>query len=156
MSKGLTVGALATRAGTNAKTVRYYEEIGLLAPPARTEAGYRLYGEADLERLRFVLGAKSLGLSLAEIREVVGAWKAGERPCAHVRDRLDAKLAELDRRIAELTTFRDSLRAYRDQVEAEGPGDAPCAHVAGALAGDWSPPALGTPDDLTPRPGGAS
>lgn len=156
MSKALTVGALAARAGTNAKTVRYYEEIGLLAPPPRTEAGYRLYGDADLERLRFVLGAKALGLSLAEIREVVGAWKAGERPCAHVRTRLDAKLAELDRRIAELTAFRDSLRAYRDQVEAEAHDDVPCAHVAGAIAGDWTPPALGEPGDLTPRPGTAS
>ena len=153
----LTVGALAKRAGTSAKTVRYYEEVGLLGAPRRSEAGYRLYGEADLERLRFVLGAKTLGLSLGEIKEIVGVWGGGERPCRHVRARLDAKLAELDRRIAELTAFRDALSTYRGRVEAaEDEGEVPCVHVAGALAGAWTPPALLEPDGLTPHASGGS
>jgi DNA-binding transcriptional MerR regulator len=150
MTKPLTIGALGRLAGATAKAVRHYEALGLLGAPRRSEAGYRLYGPEDVERLRFVMGAKALGLSLAEIKEIVGVWDAGERPCRHVRGRLDAKLGELDRRIAELTAFRDALRAYRDQV---GPGadDVPCAHVAGALEGEWTPPAVAEASDLTPR-----
>lgn len=141
------IGAFAKAAGTTAKTVRYYEDLGLLAGAARSDSGYRVYGPADLERLRFVLGAKGLGLSLAEIQAIVAVWGAGERPCARVSALLDEKLADLDRRIAQLTTFRDELRAYKRSVDREPAADVPCAHVAGATSGRWHPSA---PEPRTP------
>lgn len=131
----MKIGEFAKQLGTNAKTVRYYEELGLLAPPARTESGYREYGPADLERLRFVLGAKALGLTLAEIQEVVAVWTGGTRPCGHVSRLLQHKLEDLDARIAELTAFRTKLAAYLVEVEADT--GVACAHVEGVGLGRW-------------------
>jgi DNA-binding transcriptional MerR regulator len=136
MRNGLFIGDLAKQVGMSTKTIRYYEDLGLLVAPARTETGYRTYGPQDADRLRFIQGAKALGLSLAEIKDVLGAWADGEPPCAHVSQRLDEKLEDLDRRIQELTAFRDRLRAYKAEVDAAGrDASTPCAHVAGANAG---------------------
>ncbi len=146
------IGSFAKQAGTTAKTVRYYEDLGLLAGAARSDTGYRLYGAADLERLRFVLGAKALGLTLEEIKVIVGVWGAGERPCQRVSQLLDEKLADLDRRIAQLQTFRDELRAYKRTVDSEAlAADVPCAHVAGATSGRWHPSQPALPEPLHPR-----
>lgn len=83
----------------NPKTIRYYEELGLLPPAARSESGYRQYDEVDLQRLQFVQNAKSLGLSLGEVHEILDVSAQGMRPCSHVAHLLDEKLAILDRRI---------------------------------------------------------
>ncbi|MFP5503767.1 MAG: heavy metal-responsive transcriptional regulator [Candidatus Sericytochromatia bacterium] len=132
------IGELAKRVGVNAKTIRYYEDMGLLSEPERTESGYRLYSEQDVERLRFIMGAKALGLSLAEIKEIVGLWGAGVAPCSHVAQLLSDKLKDLDRRIAELVQFRDALAGYMDRVEASGTApDVPCRHIDGAIHGQW-------------------
>lgn len=149
MGKGSFIGDLAERMGISPKTIRYYERLGLLAEPTRSESGYRVYGEADAERLGFILGAKALGLSLVEIKAIVAEWAAGEIPCEHVGKLLDEKLAELDRRIVELTTFRDQLRALKQKADATSrvPGT-PCKHVEGVRTGAWGPtlatPVLGT------------
>lgn len=146
------IGAFAKQAGTTAKAVRYYEDLGLLADAERSESGYRLYGEADRERLRFIMGAKALGLSLEEIKAIVGVWGAGERPCARVSQLLDEKLVELDRRIATLTTFRDELRAYKREVDDEPAGSGePCAHIAGVARGRWHPSSPEPRDGLHPK-----
>lgn len=140
------IGEIATRLGVSAKAIRHYESLGLLGTPRRTDAGYRVYGEDDEARLRFVLGAKALGLALAEIKEIVGVWGAGERPCGQVSRLLDEKLAGLDRRIEELTRFRDELRAYKAQVDAAGAAsDVPCGHVDGVAQGRWVPPPSSEP-----------
>lgn len=125
----LFIGDLARRVGVSAKAIRHYESLGLLGEPRRSDAGYRLYSEAEVARLRFVLGAKALGLALAEIRDIVGVWDGGEAPCGQVSRLLDEKLAALDVRIDELMRFREDLRAYKAQVDATG--------VAG---GHWNPP----------------
>ena len=132
------IGDVAKRVGLNAKTIRYYEELGLLSEPNRTESGYRVYSDADEERLRFIKGAKALGLSLAEIKEIVGIWGAGTAPCTHVAQLLTDKLAELDRRIAELVSFRDALAGYMGQIDASGEApEVPCRHIEGAIQGQW-------------------
>lgn len=143
------IGEIAKAAGLSVKAVRYYESLGLLLPPGRTEAGYRTYSEADLERLRFIQGAKSLGLSLAEIKEIVEAWQAGAAPCGHVEAHLAEKVAALDRRIEELTRFRDGLAGYLRGLEGTSASGAPCKHVEGALAGRFglAPPEAGRPGD---------
>lgn len=141
MSGGVKIGELAQRLGVNAKTIRYYEELGLLQAPERNASGYRLYGAADEERMRFILGAKAFGLSLADIREILEAWAGGARPCGHVQALLTEKLADLDRRIAELTRFRDELAAYKRRVdEQEAPNDVPCPHIQGVMEGRWIMP----------------
>lgn len=137
----LFIGDLARRLGVSAKAIRHYESLGLLGEPRRSEAGYRLYGESDEARLRFVLAAKALGLTLAEIRDIVGVWDGGDRPCGHVSRILEEKLVALDKRIAEFTRFRDELRAYKAQVDAaQVDGDVPCRHVDGVARGRWTPP----------------
>ncbi len=145
MSRGSSIGEFARRMGTSAKTVRYYEEIGLLQAPERSDAGYRRYVARDEERMRFVLGAKALGLSLGEIREILVNWAGGTRPCGQVSQLLARKLEDLDRRIAELVDFRGQLAAYITHVDAQGtPADVPCGHVQGVTDGQWTatPPEL--------------
>jgi MerR family copper efflux transcriptional regulator len=114
----LTIGQFARRAGLNPKTIRYYEEIGLLPRPARNEAGYRLYSDRDLPRLRFIRRAKMLGLLLAETKHLVDY--ADDRCCGLLQERLlalvEGKLAEIDRRLAELVALRDDLRDLREDL----------------------------------------
>lgn len=116
----LTIGQLAQRAGLNPKTIRYYEEIGLLPQPPRNEVGYRLYFDEDLPRLRFIQRAKMLGLSLAEIKQLVDY--ADDGCCGPLQEHLlalvEEKLAEVDRRLTELAAFRDDLRCFHDELTA--------------------------------------
>jgi DNA-binding transcriptional MerR regulator len=151
MSQGTFIGDIAKQLDLTVKTIRYYEGLGLLGAPQRTESGYRVYAESDVERLRFIKGAKALGLSLAEIKEIVGIWGEGAVPCGHVEQMLKEKLAELDRRIQELVTFRDALTTYMGQLETLSPSpDVPCKHIEGAATGRWQltppEPVLGTDD----------
>ena len=114
--RGLRIGELAAEFGLNPKTIRYYEEIGLLPAPRRTPAGYRLYGVADQGRLRFIGKAKALGLTLEEIGEILGLREDGAAPCEHVVAIVDRKLAAVDERLRVLTEFRQELRSLRDEA----------------------------------------
>lgn len=110
----LTSGELATRAGVTPDTLRYYERLGLLPPAPRTAAGYRLYDPTTPELLAFIGKAKALGLTLDEIREVLGVAAAGTAPCEHVRATLSRRLREIETRIAELSELHHTLaRALR-------------------------------------------
>ncbi|MDQ6751700.1 MAG: MerR family DNA-binding protein [Actinomycetota bacterium] len=110
-----TVKQVADRVGLPSRTVRYYDSIGLVSPGERSGAGYRLYGPEDEGKLAFVRQAKTLGFSLEEIRGLIGAAEQG--CCSQVMPELerllDAKVAEIDSRIADLHTFRARLVAYR-------------------------------------------
>lgn len=139
---GLFIGELAKQVGMTTKAIRHYEGLGLLSPPRRTESGYRVYSPDDLERLRFIRGAKGLGFSLQEIKDIIGLWSSGERPCGMVSRMLQEKLTDLDRRIALLTTFRDELAAYKTTMDAQSSPDVPCAHIAGMASGRWKLPSL--------------
>ncbi len=113
MRDGMRIGELAVRFGLNPKTIRYYEEIGLLLRADRSESGYRLYNERDVERLGFIRRAKTLGLSLDAIRDILAVQKTGEPPCGQVLDLIDQKMSAIDRRIAELQAFRSELATLR-------------------------------------------
>lgn len=110
------IGQLAKRSGVLIDTVRHYERIGLLKPAARLASGYRRYGEAEQKRLRFIRRAKALGFTLDEIQELL-ALSAG-RNVQSIRKAAAARLADVERRIEELTRMRDSLR----QLIAACPG----------------------------------
>ncbi len=110
------IGQLAKRTGVPIDTVRHYERIGLLRPSARLASGYRRYGDAELKRLRFIRRAKALGFTLDEIRELL-ALSAG-RNVQSIRKAASARLADIERRMKELTRIRESLR----QLVAACPG----------------------------------
>ena len=110
----LRIGELAAQRGLNPKTIRYYEEIGLLPQPERTASGYRLYGSGDLERLRFIGKAKAIGLSLDEVREILDIQRSGRAPCEHVVALLDQKLAAVDHQLRALRDFRRELVGIRE------------------------------------------
>lgn len=117
----MNIGELARLSGVSADTLRFYEREGLLAAPARAANGYRSYGDADLERVRFVRAAQSLGFSLAEIARVVPRLAAGALPREEIRGHLQAKMAEIDaqmRRLRELR--RELLRTYESLPCAPG------------------------------------
>jgi DNA-binding transcriptional MerR regulator len=105
----LGVSDLAERAGLNADTVRYYERVGLLAPPRRSAAGYRLYEEAATDRLRFVKGAQRMGLRLREIRELLEIVDLGQCPCGHTAALLRQRLGEVDAELVRLGVLRAEL-----------------------------------------------
>lgn len=113
MRNGMRVGELAAHFGLNPKTIRYYEEIGLLPKATRSESGYRRYDEQDLERLNFIRRAKVLGLSLDEIRDILSVQKTGEPPCGQVLDLIDRKISVIDQRMADLAAFRADLATLR-------------------------------------------
>lgn len=115
--KLLRIGELAAEFGLNPKTIRYYEELGLLPAPQRTEAGYRLYGAVDRERLGFIVKAKAVGLTLAEIGEILALRQEGERPCGHVLALLDRKLTAVEEQLRALSDFRQELLALRHEAQ---------------------------------------
>jgi DNA-binding transcriptional MerR regulator len=115
--------------GVPAKTLRYYEGIGLLSPAKRTKSGYRLYGWRELEQIEFIRRAKLMGLSLEEIRGLVEAAEDGIPNAVFQRldGLLERSLVETERKIEELRAFRESLLEYRDRAaEAEAWGACRC------------------------------
>jgi MerR family copper efflux transcriptional regulator len=128
----MRIGELARRAGTTTKTLRFYEQAGLLPEPDRTPSGYRDYDPAALDRLAFVKAAQAAGLTLAEIREIVAIREAQGPPCEHVLGLLDAHAADLDQRITELTDLRlevERLRARARDLDPAACGAAAVCHV---------------------------
>jgi DNA-binding transcriptional MerR regulator len=117
-SPALTIGEVAQLTGLPVKRLHYYERRGLLEPARRTEAGYRLYGAEEVARLEFIKRAKLLGLTLEEIRELVAlAARCNEGEIVpRLQEALDAKLEETERKLAELSAFRDSLLYYRERA----------------------------------------
>lgn len=106
----VAIGAAARASGVSAKMVRHYEALGLLGEVARTEAGYRQYGAADIHTLRFIKRARDLGFSMAEIAELVGLWRDRQRASADVKRLAQGHLDELEKRIQALQDMRHTLR----------------------------------------------
>jgi DNA-binding transcriptional MerR regulator len=113
MRDGMRIGELAARFGLNPKTIRYYEEIGLLPRADRSASGYRRYTRRDAERLGFIRRAKLLGLSLDEIRAILSVQQEDSPPCDQVLDLIDVKISVINQRMAELAAFRTELAALR-------------------------------------------
>lgn len=124
VARTFRIGELAAELELNPKTIRYYEQIGILPAQARTASGYRLYGPADLDRLRFIGKAKAIGLSLKEIGEILELQNGGERPCEHVLELLDRKLSEVDAQVRALTEFKQELVTMRGEAEETAASEA--------------------------------
>jgi len=117
----MRIGELAEQAGISTKAIRYYEQIGILAPPARTTSGYRTYDQTALRRLGFVRAAQALGLTLGEIRQIIAFRDDGSAPCAHVTALLQRRAAELERRIVELQQLRGHLQQLAERATTLDP-----------------------------------
>ena len=107
----LLIGDVARKTGLNVATIRYYEQIGLLSAPTRSDAGYRRFGNKAVEELVFIKKAQGLGFSLDDVRGILQLSRRGQAPCAHVLDLARQHLKTVDERIRELAAFRDALAA---------------------------------------------
>lgn len=109
----MKIGELADRVGVNLRTIRFYEDKGLLPEPSRRPSGYRDYGEEDVTRLLFIRRAQRLGFALSEIAEILSCREGDGRSPDEVRSVLDRHLTGIDRRLCELAELRAELMALR-------------------------------------------
>jgi len=121
----MNIGQAAAEAGLPAKTIRYYEEIGLVAPAARTDAGYRDYDDHDIHFLRFVARARGLGFTVEECRELLALYRDRSRASAEVKALALKRVAEIDRKIAELDAMRATLSHLAEQCHGDHRPDCP-------------------------------
>lgn len=128
------IGDLANQLKLNRKTIRYYEQLGLMPEPMRTAAGYRVYNEADRDRLAFILKAKTLGLSLEEIGSVLQLRAQGESPCKRVAVIVQDKLELIDEKIKGLRALRaDLARVSQKATASKRNGMIPAGKVCGLI-----------------------
>jgi DNA-binding transcriptional MerR regulator len=107
----LKIGEVASVSGLPVKTIRYYEEIGLLTPTVeRSPSGYRLFTPEVLNRLAFIKRSQSLGLSLGEVKQILQVHDQGQLPCGEVKQHLEGKVAEINRQIEALETLKTELQ----------------------------------------------
>ena len=107
----MKIGALSLRSGLPVKTLRYYEDLGLLPAVGRSAGGYRLFGEESLRRLEFIRRLKTLGLSLEEIQGCLAVHDGGELPCGDIHRQLQRQIDLVDERLRELRLFRKELQS---------------------------------------------
>ncbi|MBK6277709.1 MAG: MerR family transcriptional regulator [Gammaproteobacteria bacterium] len=130
-----SIGQLARRAGVAIDTVRYYERNQLLDPAGRLESGYRRYGDSELRRLRFIRRAKALGFSLADVRALLSL--SDERNVAKIKRAAEARLADVEQRLAELERIRNALQAL--VAACPGHGRAEACPILNALNQEDAP-----------------
>jgi len=107
----MKIGVLAGRSGLPVKTLRYYEDLGLLPAACRSEGGYRLFAESSLQRLEFIRRLKTLGLSLEEIQGCLAVHDAGDLPCGDIQALLGQQIGRIDAQVRELGQLRSELQA---------------------------------------------
>lgn len=121
----MNIGEAARESGVSAKMIRYYESIGLIKQSARTDAGYRTYGESDLHTLRFIKRARKLGFPLEQVGDLLSLWQDAGRASKDVKAIARAHVAELEKRIAELSEMRDTLSHLARHCAGDGRPDCP-------------------------------
>jgi DNA-binding transcriptional MerR regulator len=141
--RGLRVAELARAVGVRTDTIRYYERVGLLPPPARTATGYRDYDAGAVDRLTFIQGAQRLGLRLVDIGHLLTVRDTGQCPCEPAGELLRRRLDEVDEEIARLTALRAEMAAMAAALpQADCPAPTP---------GTWCPPEEEGGDCSCPR-----
>lgn len=132
----MKIGELAAASGTTAKTIRFYEQSGVLPEPTRMPSGYRDYGPEFVDRLSFVRRAQAAGLSLREIRQILAVHDRGEAPCGHVRGVLADRLDQVRAQIAELVTLEEHLNSLLVHAQHSPPTDHDTSSVCWILETD--------------------
>ncbi len=138
MSDGepVNIGEAALRSGVSAKMVRHYELLGLLPTVARTESGYRQYGDREVRTLRFIRRGRDLGFSMAEIADLLKLWQNRRRASADVKRIAQRHVADLERRMAAMADMRDSLKHLADCCQGDQRPDCPILEDLAGASGD--------------------
>jgi len=150
MSRCMQIGEVARKVGLATSAIRFYEGSGLIPEPGRTRSGYRDYQPEILDRLVFIRAGQAVGLSLAQLREVLTIRDRGDAPCTHVTGLIDTRIGEIDRRIDDLGRLREALAALAEDARRFDPADCRPETVCGILSGG----AGGHPDFPPTRPVG--
>jgi len=119
----MQIGEVANRVGLATSAIRFYEDKGLIPEPQRTDAGYRKYDPAVVERIQFIRAGQAVGLTLRQLSQVLEIRDRGEIPCAHVTELLDTRIHEVDERMRDLNELRQDLEALRQKAAAFDPAD---------------------------------
>lgn len=134
--KSMKIGEVSKRSGVGIETIRYYEREGLLQEPQRRPSGYRQYDESTISRLDYIRRAKELGFTLAEIRELLELSSAAHAGCNRIRQRAEAKIANIESKIRNLQNIKRSLRRIMQQCKTNSSlRDCPLVHSAQDASG---------------------
>jgi Cu(I)-responsive transcriptional regulator len=126
MKQGMhNIGETAKASGVSAKMIRHYESIGLIGTALRTDAGYRVYNERDVQVLQFIHRSRELGFSLEQIRTLLALWHDKQRASKDVRAMARQHIADLDRKIADLQAMRRTLETLATKCHGDGRPDCP-------------------------------
>ena len=145
----MNIGQAAAASGVSAKMIRHYEAVGLLAPAARTEAGYRQYADDDVHTLRFIRHSRDLGFSIPEIGELLGLWQNRRRPSRQVKALAEAHIQELERKAQELLAMKATLEHLVHCCHGDDRPDCP---ILESLAAEESPTAVTARTAVPGRP----
>jgi MerR family mercuric resistance operon transcriptional regulator len=117
----LTIGQLAKKANVNLETIRYYERRGLIPEPPRNNSGHREYSIEEVKRTEFIKRSQALGFSLKEILELLSLRVEPGRTCGDVKERVEAKIADIEKRIEDLERIREALLSMSKKCIGKGP-----------------------------------
>lgn len=129
----MLIGRLAAATAVTTKTLRFYENEGLLAEPARTPAGYRDYPDQAIDRVRFIRHAQAAGLTLAHISQILRIRDGGDPPCDHLAQLIDQRLDDVERRLTELEHTRTELHALKRRLDDLDPADCDDTGICAAI-----------------------
>jgi len=139
----MNIGQAAQASGVSAKMIRHYEEIGLVPKVARTDGGYRRYGEREVHLLRFIRQCRVLGFSMKQIIDLMGLWLDQSRPSRKVKQLAAAHIHALDQKIEELQAMKSSLETLMQQCHGDARPDCP---ILDALGSQHAGCRAGSPD----------
>ncbi|MBA3744958.1 heavy metal-responsive transcriptional regulator [Sporichthya sp.] len=143
----MQIGSLAEASDVSAKTIRFYEQRGLIPPPPRTSGGYRDYPAEAIQRLRFIRDAQGAGMTLADIGRILSVRDNGQAPCSEVSTLIAEHLDQVERRLTELTATRTRLRRLAHRAAGIDPDACVEADICTILVGRdrLTVPSAGTP-----------
>jgi MerR family transcriptional regulator, copper efflux regulator len=138
----MNIGDAASASGVSTKMIRYYESIGLIPAVERTDSGYRVYSETDVDALRFIRHARDLGFSVEQIERLLALWRDGHRASAEVKKLALEHAEALEAKAAELRAMSRTLRVLIDHCHGDDRAECPIIRelAKGELEGYKAPP----------------